>query len=152
MVSCSDSDSKDPSVPYDPSKPVKLETFYPDSGKFLQKIILKGENFGNKPEDIKVYFNSKRAAVVGTTGKSMYVLAPRLPGDLCTISVVVGKDSLVYPEIFNYTTSVSVTTIAGNGNSSQIKEGTLGYSQVQARYLCVDAADNLFAINRLYGV
>ena len=100
FVACGD-DNKDVTGPaYDPSKPVKLTTFYPDSGKYQEKVLLTGENFGVDPNIIRVYFNSKLAPVIGSTGKRMYVNAPRLPGDTCIISVVVGTDSVVYDNKF----------------------------------------------------
>lgn len=149
LSSCKDSDQQGQT--YDPSKPTELLSFYPDSGKYLEKVILTGKNFATDPNQVKVYFNSKRAAVIGSDGARMYVLAPRLPGDTCDISVVVGKDSLVYPNFFKYRTSVTVTTIAGNGNTSggAFQSGTLGEAVIQPRYLCVDKDDNLFAINRV---
>lgn len=146
--SCSSSDDEVHDKPHDPSRPVELSTFYPDSGKYLEKIILTGTNFGNDPSAIKVYFNTKEAAVVGSTGDRMYVLAPRLPGDTCIISVVIGSDSLVYPNIFKYSASVTVTTIAGNGNQEDFKEGMLAETILQPRYLCVDKDDNLFVLTR----
>lgn len=145
--SCSDSDDGS-GQPYDPSKPTELLTFFPDSGKYLEKVILTGKNFGTDTKDVKVYFNSKRAAVVGSTGTQMYVLAPRLPGDTCIISVVIGNDSISYPDFFRYRSSVTVTTIAGNGNKDDFKEGSLGETILQPRYLCVDKDDNIFVLTR----
>ena len=48
--------------PYDPSRPVKITEFYPDSGGMATKMIIKGENFGIASEDVRVYFNQKKAA------------------------------------------------------------------------------------------
>ncbi|MDR2954955.1 MAG: IPT/TIG domain-containing protein [Prevotella sp.] len=151
LVSCGDSDDEKGGEEYNPSKPTELLSFYPDSGKYLEKVILIGKNFGNDPSKIKVYFNSRRAAVIGSTGSRMYVLAPRLPGDTCDISVVVGKDSLIYPDFFRYKTSVTVTTIAGNGNKdgNAFKEGPFGEAVIQPRYVCVDKDDNVFVVNRV---
>lgn len=134
--------------PHDPSQPVKLATFYPDSGRYLEKIILTGENFGNDPSKVSVYFNQRQAPVVGSTGTMMYVLAPRLPGDECVISVVVGNDSIVYPNIFKYRPSVTVTTIAGNGKDDYIKEGPLSESVLHARFICADKDGNIFGLSR----
>jgi hypothetical protein len=147
MVGCSDSDTSSGKT-YDPSKPIELATFYPDSGKYLEKVILTGSNFGTKPDSIRVYFNSKKAAVVGSTGEKMYVLAPRLPGDTCIISVAIGKDSLSYSNIFRYSKSVTVSTIAGNGSSSTIVTGSLSGTSLQPYYVCCDKDDNVFAVSR----
>lgn len=152
LFSCkdkSDGPSGSTGTTYDPNKPIELTTFYPDSGKYLEKVLLTGSNFGTDPEQIRVYFNQKRAAVVGSTGKRMYVLAPRLPGDTCTISVAIGNDSVVYDNTFRYFVSVTVTTIAGNGNRDAYTDGDLASSEVQPRYLCVDKEDNIFIINRV---
>lgn len=152
LVSCGDSDVDNPygNTPYDPAKPTKLTSFYPDSGKYLEKVILKGENFETNRNNIRVYFNQRRAAVINSTGSMLYVLAPRLPGDTCDISVVVGKDSLVYPDFFRYRTSITVTTIAGNGNADggAYKDGSLGEAIIQPRYVCVDNNDYVFGVNR----
>ncbi|MDD2243645.1 MAG: IPT/TIG domain-containing protein [Dysgonamonadaceae bacterium] len=149
LFSCGENDAKpDKSTNYDPSKPIMLNTFYPDSGEYLEQVLLTGSNFGTDPEQIRVYFNQKKAAVVGTTGERMYVLAPRLPGDTCVISVAIGDDSVSYEKPFMYHKSVSVSTIAGNGNLVDYQDGDLTNSILQPIYLCVDKEDNLFVITR----
>ncbi|WP_234998033.1 IPT/TIG domain-containing protein [Parabacteroides sp. Marseille-P3160] len=150
MMSCGKNDeaNEGDNRVYDPSQPIELTSFYPDSGKYLEKIMLTGENFGTDLEQIRVYFNSKKAAVIGSTGTRMYVLAPRLPGDTCTISVAIGSDSVVYNKTFLYHTSVTVTTIAGNGNGSGYQDGDLASSVLQPRYLCVDNENNIFVLTR----
>lgn len=148
FLSCKDKDDGTGGAPYDPAKPVVLNSFYPDSGKYQEKVILTGKNFGTDPEQIRVYFNSKKAAVIGSTGDNIYVQAPRLPGDTCIISVAVGNDSVSYAHLFKYTVSVTVTTIAGNGNSSDYQDGDLGSSMLQPRYICVDNENNIFVMTR----
>ena len=74
-----------------------LTTFSPNYGKYLQKVVFEGTGF-TSPENMKVYFNQRPAAVIGVSadGTKFYALAPRLPGDDCVISVVQGEDSLAY--------------------------------------------------------
>ena len=149
LLSCGDDDeSAGAGLPYDPSKPVVLTTFYTNFGKYQEKVMLTGENFGTDPENIRVYFNNSKAAVVGSTGNRIYALAPRLPGDICTISVAVGKDSVAFEDQFSYEVSVTVTTIAGNGNSTDYQDGDLTNSILQPRYICVDKEDNIFVMTR----
>lgn len=143
FISCENKNEETVGLIYDPLKPVELATFYPDSGRYQEKVLLTGENFGADPKIIKVYFNSKRAPVIGSTGKRIYVMAPRLPGDTCSISVVVGADSAVYKSRFFYKTSVSVTTIAGNGRDGY-KDGDLSQTELKPRWVCVDKDDNIF--------
>ena len=54
IFSCSDDKTKTngSGQPYDPNTPVKLETFYPDSGGMATKMIIKGTNFGTDPEEM----------------------------------------------------------------------------------------------------
>ncbi|HBX47121.1 IPT/TIG domain-containing protein [Limibacterium fermenti] len=152
IISCEERDeNKKIGEEYDPQKPIELGTFYPDSGKYQEKVMLTGQNFGTDPEQIRVYFNNRKAAVVGSTGNRMYVLAPRLPGDTCTISVAIGNDSVVYDRQFRYFTSVTVTTIAGNGNHDDYQDGDLTQSVLQPVFICVDKEDNIFVMTRSSG-
>ncbi|WP_229717331.1 IPT/TIG domain-containing protein [Parapedobacter defluvii] len=148
MMSCKDNDLKKEGGTYDPNSPIELTSFYPDSGIYLEKVMLTGKNFGSDPKQIRVWFNQRKAAVVGSTGERMYVLAPRLPGDTCVISVAIGSDSVIFQKKFLYHTSVTVTTIAGNGSRAEYRDGDLTQSIVAPRYLCVDKEDNVFMINR----
>jgi hypothetical protein len=148
FVSCGDDEKEGGKVDYDPSKPVVLTSFHPDSGSIASKVIFDGENFGTDPSKIKVYFNQKQAPVVGSSGKRMYAVVPRLPGDTCTISVVVGNDSVVYDQKFRYKISVSVTTIAGNGTNDVLQLGALDQAILYPCGLCIDGEGNLFAMIR----
>lgn len=139
---------------YDPSKPVNLTTFYPDSGGIADKVIITGSNFGNDPDKIRVYFNHKRAAVVSSDGDRIYTIVPRMPGDDCIVSVVVGNDSLVFENTFQYYQSVSVSTVAGNG-SADFVSGTLSESEMKPMFLGVDNENNIFVSIRdgsTYGI
>lgn len=149
LLSCNDNDvDKKKGATYDPNQPIGLNTFYPDSGRYLEKVLLTGSNFGTDPDKIRVYFNSRKAPVIGSTGERMYVLAPRLPGDTCIISVAIGEDSVSFEKTFEYHTSVSVTTIAGNGNDTKYMDGNLADTQLKPFYLCVDSENNIFIVTR----
>jgi len=143
--SCNDNDGTG-IISYDPDQPVVLNSFYPDSGKYQEQVVLTGENFGADPKAISVYFNTAKAAVIGADGDQIYVQAPRLPGDTCTISVAIGSDSVAYEHTFLYHQSVTVTTIAGNGNNMDYQDGDLSNSILQAKYLCVDKENNIFTM------
>ena len=168
MVSCDEkSESSRVEYPYDKSKPTLLGSFYPDEGKFQEKVILNGDNFPNDLEMMRVYFNQRRAPIVGTTGKRLYVMAPRLPGNMpgkeppalgkgfCEISVVIldqqtgdVRDSLTYKDAtFLYQESITVTTIAGNGSQTDFQEGVLSSAILQPKYVCCDNENNIFISN-----
>lgn len=143
---CSDKENSGTSGKnYDPSRPVKVTEFYPDSGGMATKMIIKGENFGVNPTDVGVYFNEKKAAVVESNGDMLYVIVPKQPGDDCKISVVVGNDSLTLEKTFSYITSVTVSTVAGKVGVSASTDGTLAEAEFHTpRYLVIDAERNIF--------
>jgi hypothetical protein len=140
---------------YDPSQPVVLTGFKPDSGRVAEKVIFGGSNFGTDPNNISVYFNQKKARVIGSTGNMMYVVVPRMPGDTCTVTVKVGNsknpelgiDSIVSEHKFRYSISVLVSTVAGNGTAT-FRAGDLSYAQLRPRYLTVDNDNNIFVVQR----
>jgi streptogramin lyase len=144
FVSCVEEEKSGKGVEYDPSKPVVLDSFHPDSGGIASKVIFDGTNFGSDPAKIKVYFNKKQAPVVGSTGSRMYAVVPRLPGDTCTVSVVVGNDSVIYDQKFRYKASATVSTIVGNGTTA-LKLGNLSEATLQTFQICVDEESNIFA-------
>jgi len=145
LLSCKDDNNQKYGEGYDPSKSIKLGSFEPDSDGMATKVLLKGENFGNDPKIVKVYFNDKRAAVVGASGSHLYVMAPRQPGDTCDVSVVIGKDSVIYDSQFRYKTMITVTTLAGQKGTTEFKGGTLSEATFDhPSTLCVDGEGNIF--------
>ncbi|MDR1865850.1 MAG: IPT/TIG domain-containing protein [Bacteroidales bacterium] len=149
LFSCNDKNetgaTAEDAPPYDPNQPVELTRFYPDSGGMATKIILEGNNFGNDPEKIRVYYNRKRAAVVKVAGDLLYAITPRQPGDTCVISVAIGTDSISYPETFEYTTEIGVSTVTGQKGSTEHKEGTLNEARfVYPQHVAVDPDGNVY--------
>ncbi|MDR2425156.1 MAG: IPT/TIG domain-containing protein [Prevotellaceae bacterium] len=147
-LSCKDDNEKGVArPPHDPSKPVVLTKFFPDSGQIREKVILEGDNFGSDPEQIYVYFNNKRAKVVGSIGNRMYVIVPRLPGDTCVIYVKVGddaKDSVRYDARFRYKLSSQSSSIAGTGVQAYNINGNINESSFKIYSLTVDKNSNIF--------
>jgi hypothetical protein len=127
---------------------VTINSFYPDSGGFATRIIIEGSNFGNNPEEVRVWFNDRQASVIGTNGDHLYVIAPRTPGDECIISVAVGNDSTSISHPFIYRTMTTVTTIAGQKGVSAFQAGTLATATFsELRFLCVDSESNIYGSN-----
>lgn len=147
-ISCRDKEADDvgnKGEPYDPSKPIELSNFFPERGGMAEQVIIRGKNLGNDASLLRVYFNNKRARVIQTIGDLAYVLAPRLPGDTCIISVAIGEDSLQYESPFYYEKRVQVFTLSGTPEERKTVDGTL----VDARfdnpfYLAVDKEKNIF--------
>lgn len=146
IFACADSNNDGwENKPYDPSQPITITKFYPDSGGMATNVLIEGTNFGIDPTKIKVYYNNKRASVVKTKGNMLYVITPKQPGDTCKISVVMGKDSLTFDDTFEYTMTVILTTLCGDKDRDESKDGTLlNASFHDARFLAVDAEKNIF--------
>lgn len=142
FVSCKN-EKEGPSKTHDSSKPVVLSSFSPNEGGARDKILLDGENFGNDPSKIKVYFNHAKASVISSSGNRIYAIVPRLPGDNPKISVVVGTDSVVYKDTFTYHIQAQVSTVTGNGKKN-FKPGTLSEAEIYGKYLELDAEGNIF--------
>lgn len=97
--------------------PLKLTTFYPDSGYLSSKIIIEGENIGTDVSQLSVYFNKKKGYISKASGNILMVYAPKLPGDICAISVVKGNDSLVFDNKFRYISRFVVENVCGKEES-----------------------------------
>ncbi|MDO5570270.1 MAG: IPT/TIG domain-containing protein [Bacteroidales bacterium] len=145
LSSCSEDNVREVTLkPYDPGLPTKITTFMPDSGGIATQVIINGSNFGTDNTKLRVYFNKKRATVVKTIGDLAYVLAPKLPGDTCKISVVIGNDSLVYDKEFYYKKQVIVSTISGTNQDGATVDGTLSEARFyKPYYLVVDKEKNI---------
>lgn len=128
---------------HDPSKPIKLTSFFPAEGGARNKILLDGENFGTDASKIKVYFNHAQASIISSSGDRIYAIVPRLPGESSKISVVIGDDSVVYDNSFTYHTQAQVSTVTGNGVKSFLP-GVLSEASVYGKYLELDAEGNIF--------
>lgn len=140
--------------PYNPNKKLALISFSPDSGGVAEQVILKGENFGTDKEKLRVYFNKKRAIVIETKGDVAYVVAPRLPGDTCIISVVIGKDSLSFKKEFYYKQKVHVITICGTPHADEGHEDGTLVEAIMSRpyYIAVDQEKNIFVAQYPNGI
>lgn len=139
---------------HNPGEPIQLTGFSPSEGGARDKILLDGANFGADPSKIKVYFNRAPASVISSNGDRIYAIVPRLPGDDCQISVVIGEDSVTYSNTFTYHTTALVSTVTGNG-STEFKGGSLAEAQIYARYVAADREGNVYASFRdggFYGV
>lgn len=58
IVSCSDDKGEDG---YNPNLPVRISELSPQEGGYFDKVILQGENFGNNPKKVRVFFNKKQS-------------------------------------------------------------------------------------------
>lgn len=145
FISCKDEENGNRG--HDPNKPIALTTFSPDSGRISEMVLLDGENFGTDPSQVKVFFNTKEAAVINSTGSRILALVPRLPGDTCVLSVEIGDQRKEYADPFRYKIAASVTTLAGNGNNpGDNPDYSVGLDRILLRpvYIGIDKDFNIF--------
>jgi hypothetical protein len=142
FISCKDEDKSGGAV-HDPSKPVVLTSFMPDSGRISEMMLLDGSNFGTDTSNINVFFNAKKAKVLGSTGTRILAFIPRLPGDTCVVTVEVGGKQYVYDKFFRYKIEASVTTLAGNGTDT-LMISSLDKSCFRPVYIGTDKDYNIF--------
>lgn len=113
IASCSD-DSK--SVSYDPGIPVQVNELSPTTGGYFDKVILRGENFGNNPKNVRVFFNKKEAFVAGASGDHLLVYVPKLPGEDCKIGILMNEnttDTIFCKQHFKYIKRYQLQYVAG---------------------------------------
>lgn len=143
-ISCNER-TENLSTPYNPQKPIVLKSFIPKEGGMASRVVLTAENLGNDPSILKVYFNDKRAPVIGCDKGKALVVTPRQPGETNTISVVIGKDSVVFDEKFTYRISTVVSTLVGTKGSNEFKAGSFAEAKfVTPMYLMTDNEKNIF--------
>ncbi len=90
LGACSDKGTIDTRIPYDPSKPVTINRFAPDSGGVNTQMIIYGSNFGSDTSLIKVYINGHQARLIGLNGTALYILVPSKAGT-GEVKVVIGN-------------------------------------------------------------
>lgn len=105
--------------PHDPNKAIVVKSIGPSKGGLGTKVVISGENFGNDPSKINVYFNTKKALVMKVQDNAIYALVPKQPGEYSTIKVEVeGRESVLEGVQFQYFIRSTVTTVAGIWNNS----------------------------------
>lgn len=147
FISCDDKKSDNfGRSDYDPSKPIEITGFEPDSGGMATKVFITGNNFGSDVSKIKVYFNDVLAPVIGSNGNNIYTITPRKPGEENIISVVVEGDSTSFTKKkYRYKTMYVVQTIAGRKGTTEFKGGKLSEAEFhQPSTITVDAERNIF--------
>ena len=128
MAACGDDDKIKASEPFNPSLPVTVTDFTPESGGAQEEIIINGSNFGNDKSIVAVYIGGKKAVVVNVMSDKLFAYIPSgaySDGDTYTgnIEVVVtpkgGTEARgVSAKAFQYTPKKVVGTLCGYRNEN----------------------------------
>lgn len=141
VVGCKDDkDDSGTSAIYDPSQPVTITNFTPESGAGGAQFLVYGNNFGSNLRNIKVTVNDKEAVLISSNGTCIYCFVPRKAGvGKVKVSVGTGDNTqeVVSEKDFEYIPSLVVKTLIGHvdidGNST-IKDGNFEDAQFQDPY------------------
>ncbi|WP_321480027.1 hypothetical protein [uncultured Bacteroides sp.] len=115
---------------YVPSKPVSVTELLPSWGQIDQDFIVRG-NFPKDTAQIKVYFGTRRAVILGCDGYELYGMIPKQSPGYNQLSVVVGKDSITPDIQFKYYQTQSLKTIVGKFGDDQYLEGSLDEARIK---------------------
>ena len=144
--------TKSYSASFDYFSDMRLTSFYPLSGNTNDIITLKGFNFGSVSANLVVKFNEKVVNVISCLNDSVLVRIPYsstgdnfLAGDECIISVTKGSESGTFSEIFTFTVSMMVSTVAGTGTGA-FQAGTLSTARFEPKNLVCDHEGNLIVV------
>lgn len=142
-------------TPFDPSKPVAISSFIPESGSAYEQIIINGSNFGTKKENVSLLIGGKDAVVINVMPDKIYAFVPpqAFSGE---ISLTIYDDngnlqSTTSPRNFNYEALPVVGTLCGYQNDNDTQGEVWGSFDICSgfQYEGMMAIDPLYP-NRLY--
>lgn len=156
MASCSDDDKLDVNKPYDPSQPVVVTGFTPESGGYQEQIIVKGQNFGNDKSIVTLTIGDKKAVVVNVLADKLYAYIPSgaysdsetYSGEVA-ISITDSEGNVKTAKaqkLFKYTPKKVVGTLCGYQNENDSQGEVWGSFDVAAGF----QSEGCLAMDPLY--
>jgi DNA-binding beta-propeller fold protein YncE len=126
-----------PPVPHDPSKPITMASFKPDTARVATQMLIWGTNFGCEKAKVDVTIGDKKAVVIGVNDTLIYCLVPSFKGSESIVTddegnqwaggqvkVQIGNQEVVSAESVVYSFSRNVSTFLGftdqDGNSARL--------------------------------
>ncbi len=141
VAACDDDDDAAEYAPFDASKEVVVSDFLPKSGGVYQRLVIKGENFGNDKDIVSVTIGGQPAVIVNVIPNTIYCFVPEkaFSGE---IVVTVGNSSTGIKqaeakERFQYERKMVLSTVMGIRNAfgddgwrpSSISEGAVPFER-----------------------
>ena len=151
---------------FDPSKPIEILSFYPDSGGIATPMIISGKNFGSDTTGMKVFFEDTlgmrhEAGLVSSNGSMIYAMVPKLTYLKELKIVIERKESAtkimegIAQDHFFYKTQTTVSTVVGKPEPDNDNVPTMGGEFTSATLsapfaICLDDEDNIFIVERSF--
>lgn len=111
-------------------------------GSYNTRVIITGTGFDAKPANNQIFFNTKSAIIIAATTTTLTTLVPLNAG---TGNVTVNVNGMtVAGPIFNYQTTLVVTTIAGNANIGSSNGLNTAATFFQPEAITTDTYGNLY--------
>lgn len=165
QMSCSD-DKVEGYEAFDPSKPIEILSFYPDSGGIATPMIIEGKNFGSDTTGMKVFFEDSlgvkhEAGLVSSNGSMIYAMVPKLTY-LKELKIIVERkqaaDKIIAgmaDDHFFYKTQTTVSSVVGKPEPDNRNVKTMGGDFTSATLsvpvaICLDDEDNIFIVERAF--
>lgn len=143
VVSCSE-DKLPGNEPYDPSQPVVVTGFTPETGSYQEDIIVTGKNFGTDKSHVTLKIGGKEAVIVNVMSDKLYAFIPSSAYDnkdtfTGEIEVTVSDDegntkSAKAAKMFSYLRKKVVGTLCGYQNSNDSQGEVWGSFDVAAGF------------------
>ena len=102
------------------SAPIVLNRFYPTTGGAGTEVVLTGENFSERTEDISVRVGNHDLKVIGSDMNNIVVMIPRSMGSGRFEVSIAGREPVHTLQRFSYVFSGAVTTLAGGGEAGDM--------------------------------
>ena len=102
------------------SAPIVLNRFYPTTGGAGTEVVLTGENFSERTEDISVRVGNHDLKVIGSDMNNIVVMIPRSMGSGRFEVSIAGRAPVHTLQRFSYVFSGAVTTLAGGGEAGDM--------------------------------
>lgn len=128
-VSCKDDEKTSQAVPYNPSLPVEITGFTPDTGGGGTRMVVYGKNFGTDVSLMKLTVGGLDAKIINVLGDCMYCTVPQkaYSGNLVlTVGEGEQAQTVEAEKKFTYVKQMVVSTLCGNVDEKgkfDVKEG-----------------------------
>ena len=156
LLSTACADESTDKVPYDPGKPLVLESYSPHEGGVGTQLIIRGENFGYDASKVSVRIandENREARVISAKGNRIYAIVPAR-ADTGHVTVTVGEGEQAqeasFEDEFQYEFRSNLSTLVGGSRREDV-DGSFKEAQfAQPLRLALDDENQLLFVLESY--